>query len=220
MSRPPETTLYPPVKAFLEGQGYEVKGEVGAADVVALRGDEPPVVVELKAGWALALFQQGIARQDVTPHVYLAVPAPQGRRALAGLKANLRLARRLGLGVLTVRARDGLVTVHCDPGPFRPRLLSRPRERLLREFVARRGDPAPGGATRAGLVTAYRQDCRLLARHLASEGACRGARVAAATGVARATTMMRDNHYGWFRKVATGTYELTEAGRAAIVDGG
>ena len=33
-----ETDLYPPVKAFLEAQGYEVKGEVGDCDLVAVRG--------------------------------------------------------------------------------------------------------------------------------------------------------------------------------------
>ena len=43
-----EQDLYAPVKALLEAQGYEVKGEVGAADVVAIRGGEAPVVVELK----------------------------------------------------------------------------------------------------------------------------------------------------------------------------
>lgn len=29
-----ETSLYQPVKAFLEGAGYTVKGEVGGCDVV------------------------------------------------------------------------------------------------------------------------------------------------------------------------------------------
>ena len=40
-----ETDLYEPVKRLLEGQGYEVKAEVGAADVVGLRGEELPVAV-------------------------------------------------------------------------------------------------------------------------------------------------------------------------------
>ena len=43
-----ETSLYAPVKAFLEAQGYQVKAEVRHCDVVARRGDEPPVIVELK----------------------------------------------------------------------------------------------------------------------------------------------------------------------------
>ena len=216
-----ETDLYAPVKAFLERQGYAVKGEIGPADVVALRGDEPPVIVELKTGFSLALVHQGIDRQAATPHVYLAVPDADGRRGLAALRANLKLARRLGLGVLTVRPATGAVTVHCDPGPFRPRLLARPRERLLREFAARRGDPSRGGATRDGLVTAYRQDATLLAAHLAAHGPCRGRDAAAATGVGRATAILAADHYGWFRRVSRGVYAVTEAGRAAgVVEAG
>ena len=35
-----ETTLYPPVKRFLEGLGFEAKGEIRGCDIVALdRGD-------------------------------------------------------------------------------------------------------------------------------------------------------------------------------------
>ncbi|MEM9798110.1 MAG: DUF2161 family putative PD-(D/E)XK-type phosphodiesterase [Pseudomonadota bacterium] len=211
-----ETELYPPVKAFLEAQGYAVKGEIDGADVVALREAEPPVIVELKRGVTLSLIHQAIARQAITPHVYMAVPDSSGRRGWKALRDNIKLARRLGLGVLTVRLRDGLVTVHCDPGPFQPRLTARPKERLLREFARRRGDPAPGGATPSGLVTAYRQDALLLAAHLKDNGPSRGRDACKATGVARATTMMRDNHYGWFTRVSTGIYALTETGRAAI----
>ena len=43
-----EAALYGPVKRFLEALGYEVKGEVRGCDLVARRGDEPPVIVELK----------------------------------------------------------------------------------------------------------------------------------------------------------------------------
>lgn len=213
-----ETDLYAPVKAFLEAQGYQVKGEIGPADVVAMRDNDPPVIVELKTGFSLALVHQGVDRQAVTPHVYLAVPDAGGQRGRTALQANLKLARRLGLGVLTVRGTDGLVTVHCDPGPFRPRLLKKPRVRLLREFAARRGDPAQGGATRDGLVTAYRQDATLIAAHLAATGPTRGRDVAAATGVTRATAIMHANHYGWFVRVSVGTYALTDAGKSAGKD--
>ena len=46
-----ETDLYLPVKAWLEGQGFEVKAEVGAVDVMACREGEDPVIVELKVGF-------------------------------------------------------------------------------------------------------------------------------------------------------------------------
>ena len=76
MAKMRESDLYAPVKAFLEAQGYEVKGEVAGADVVAMRADDPdPVIVELKLGMNLTLVQQGIARQAISDFVYLAVPA-------------------------------------------------------------------------------------------------------------------------------------------------
>ncbi|MCB1331644.1 MAG: hypothetical protein KDK28_20250, partial [Maritimibacter sp.] len=68
-----ETDLYAPVKAHLEAAGYEVKAEVGPADVVGVAGDAV-VVVELKAGFSLKLLQQAVARQAVSDAVYVAVP--------------------------------------------------------------------------------------------------------------------------------------------------
>ena len=70
---PLESDLYAPVKALLEGQGYVVKGEVRGCDVVAVRGGEPPVIVELKRAFGLALVLQGVDRLAVSDRVYLAV---------------------------------------------------------------------------------------------------------------------------------------------------
>ena len=92
-----ETDLYAPVKAFLEDQGYVVKAEIGAADVVGVRGAEPPVVVELKLGFSLALFHQCIARLKVSDEVYMAVARQPGKRFQKALKDNIAMARRLGL---------------------------------------------------------------------------------------------------------------------------
>jgi hypothetical protein len=38
-----DTSLYRPVKVFLEGLGFVVKGEVRGCDLVALKSDGPPV---------------------------------------------------------------------------------------------------------------------------------------------------------------------------------
>lgn len=211
-----EQDLYPPVKALLERQGYCVKGEVGPADVMARRGDEPPVIVELKLRFSLSLFHQAVARQSVTDLVYVAVPRPTGRTARGALRDNLALCRRLGLGLITVRA-DGRAEVHCDPGPYAPRKSKKRSARLLREFDRLQGDPNAGGATRHGIVTAYRQDALRCAAHLAEHGAQKGAVVAGATGVAKATRLMADNHYGWFERVEKGIYRLTEAGAQGLV---
>lgn len=220
MAAPRETELYGPIKGFLEAQGYTVKAEVGAADVVAMRGAEDPVVVELKAGFSLSLFHQGIARQAVTDTVYIVVPRGTGKRWLGALKANTSLARRLGLGLITVRLEDGLVQVHCDPAPFSPRKSPKRRARLLKEFARLDGDPNLGGATRHGLVTGYRSDALKCAAYLATSGAEKGALVAKATGVKTATAIMRDNHYGWFERVEKGVYGLSAAGLQGLKDWG
>lgn len=216
MSKSREADLYPPIKAYLEAQGYVVKGEVGAADVVGRRGDEAPVIVELKLGFSLALFHQAIARLAITDLVYVAVPKTDHKAQ----KANIKLARRLGLGVMTVRARDDLVEVHADPGPYKPRKSPKKSKRLLRQFDRLQGDPNQGGATRHGIVTGYRQDAVLCARFLAVHGPSKGAKVAEWAEVPTATRIMADNHYGWFERVARGVYGLTAAGQQGLADYG
>ena len=216
MSTARETDLYLPIKSFLEDQGYVVKSEVGAADVVAIRGAEPPVVVELKLGFSLALFHQCVARLSVSDDVYLAVARQPGKRFAKAIKNNSALARRLGLGLITVRLKDGFVEVHCDPGPFVPRNSLKRQKTMLREFSRRQGDLNDGGQTRAGLVTAYRQDALKLAVYLYEAGASKGADVAREADVKRATVMMRDNHYGWFEKIEKGVYGLSPTGAEAV----
>lgn len=210
-----ESDLYAPVKALLQRQGYEVKGEVGKADLVARRGDEDPVIVELKLRITLTLFHQAVARLTMSDLVYIAVPRPEGTQARRALKDNLVLCRRLGLGFITVRG-DGVTEVLCDPGGPMPRRSPKARTRLLREFDRLRGDPNEGGATRYGIVTGYRQDALSCAAFLAEHGANRGAAVAKATGVKVATRIMAENHYGWFLRVERGLYALTETGRAGL----
>lgn len=207
-----ETDLYAPVKAYLEAQGYCVKGEVGAADVVAVRGCEPPVIVEMKTGFSLALFHQAIDRLSLSDAVYVAVPRMAGRAAWKAIVSNRKLARRLGIGLMTVRLADGLVEVHCDPGPYAPR-KSRPKTaRLLKEFSHRVGDPNEGGMARATVMTAYRQDAMRCLAHLAVQGPTKAAQVAKETGVERARTIMAADHYGWFERVERGIFALTPKG--------
>ena len=212
-----ETELYSPVKSLLESQGYVVKAEIGAADVMGVRSDEDPVIVELKTGFSLSLFHQAMARQSITDWVYVAVPRKTGKPFLRALKENKALCRRLGLGLITVRLSDGHTELHLDPAPYQPR-KSKPRKtRLLREFARREGDPNLGGAARnSHLITAYRQDALRIAAFLEQNGASKGADVARATGVTRATEMMRNDHYGWFENVERGVYQLTPNGVKAL----
>lgn len=212
-----ETDLYAPTKVWLEGQGYSVKGEVGAADVVAQK-DGTLLIVELKLGFSLVLLQQAVARQAVSDAVYVAVPRWRGKAGWRAFKGNIGLCRRLGLGVLSVQMADGSVQEHAVPGPFLPRRSPAKRAKLIKEFEARAGDPTMGG-TRGQVMTSYRQDALACAAHLASVGAAKGAEVACATGVSRATRLMADNHHGWFRRVERGIYALSDAGLVMMAEG-
>ncbi|MFY0617239.1 DUF2161 domain-containing phosphodiesterase [Shimia sp.] len=215
MSKIAETELYAPIKAWLEAREFEVKAEVGAADVVAVKAGEDPVIIELKTGFSLTLLQQAVARQAVTDAVYVAVPRWKGRTGWKAFSGNIGLCKRLGLGVLSVRLSDGAVEAHCDPLPFKPRKSKLRKARLLKAFSRLEGDPNVGG-TQGAKVTVYRQDAEKCARFLNEFGASKGRDVVKGTGVEKATTMMRDNHYGWFEKVEKGVYMLSEAGVSAV----
>jgi len=203
-----ETDLYPPVKAHFEALGYEVKAEVKDADVVAIKGDEL-MVIELKTGFTLQLLQQAIARQALTDHVYVAVPRWKGKAAWKMFKGNIGLCKRLGLGVISVNLAEREVQVHHEPRAFVPRKSKIKTAKLMGEFEKREGDPNLGGMKAGGRVTAYRQDAEKCRAYLAEHGPCKGADVAKATGVAKATTLMRNNHYGWFEAHGAGVYGIT-----------
>lgn len=220
MSAPPhsEAELYAPIKAHLESQGYEVKGEVGPCDILALRGEEEPIAVEIKLSFSLQLVMQGVARQAFFDQVYLAVPASGPKGWKLRYRDITALCRRLGLGLIAVRfgAGEAKVEPHLDPAPYRPRRNAARRGRLLKEFAARAGDPNTGGTTGVRRVTAYRQDALRIARHLSAHGPTKVAPVARATGAARAGAILRANHYGWFERVERGVYALTPAGASGL----
>jgi hypothetical protein len=212
-----ETDLYRPVKQFLEAQGYTVKGEIGACDVVAVRGDEGLVIVELKERLCLSLVLQAVQRLTVAETVYVAFRVGKGHSASWRSRGTqvVSLLRRLGLGLLTVSARGRVVPV-LDPAPYRPRVGHRRRSLLLKEFAERVGDPEIGGSGAGQRLTAYRQDALRCARELAAAGVLKVSVLSDRTGVDRAGPILRDNHYGWFARVTVGHYGLSPQGERAL----
>jgi hypothetical protein len=205
-----ESDLYAPVKALLEGQGYVVKGEVRGCDVVAVRGSEPPVVVELKRTFGLGLVLQGVDRLALTDLVYLAVG--QWPKQMKNVK---KLCRRLGLGFIVV-AKDKADVV-LDPGPYVPRQNKRKAGRLLGEHARRVGDPNLGGqAMRQPLMTAYRQEALRCAALLAAKGPMKVAALRAACDAPKAAQILQQDVYGWFERVERGVYAITPKGREGL----
>jgi hypothetical protein len=209
-----ETALYLPVKRFLEKLGFSVKGEVGGCDLVALSGDDPPIVVigELKQTFNLELILQAVDRAAAADEVWLAAKLSvrgKGRESDARYR---NLCRRLGFGMLAV-ADNGSVEVIVKPPTTAPRRNPKKRSRLVGEHRKRIGDPAMGGSTRAPIMTAYRQQALACASAL-SGGPQRVRDLR--TRIPDAGKILLHNVYGWFDRAERGIYVLTDAGHAAL----
>ena len=209
-----ETSLYAPVKRFLEALGFDVKGEICGCDLVALRGSEPPLVVigELKLGFNLELILQAVNRTAACDQIWLAVriSARGGRERDPRAR---KLCRLLGFGLLGVSS-TGRVEVIVEPGPWRPRRDPRRRSRLVGEHRRRVGDPVLGGTSKSPIMTAYRQQALACAASL-SNGPRRIAEIKGA--IPDASKILLRNVYGWFVRVERGVYALTQEGRTALL---
>ena len=210
-----ESSLYLPVKRFLERLGFEVKGEVCGCDLVALDGGSPTAVVigELKLTFTLDLVLQAVDRSAACDEIWLAVRASRRGRGRESDPRVKKLCRLLGLGLLSVLA-SGKVEVLVEPVPWRPRRDARRRSRIVDEHRRRRGDPAAGGSTRQPIMTAYRQQALACAAALSkAPGRPRDLK----GGMPDAPKILLSNVYGWFVRVERGVYALSEAGKAALV---
>ena len=213
-----ETDLYLPLKRFLEAQNYEVKGEVHDCDVVAVRGREAPVVVELKPVLNLAVVLQAVERLSVTPKVYIAIP--KRSNALKSRRRHvIKLLRMLGVGLVVIDATHdrSFVEVVLDPGEYRPRQSKPRQERLLGEFTKRVGDPNVGGADRRkGIMTVYRQRAIAIARFLQEQPPAKASNIAITLRDPKARDILYRDVYGWFERVSLGMYALSPRGQREI----
>ncbi|MBT4042926.1 MAG: hypothetical protein HOK21_12195 [Rhodospirillaceae bacterium] len=213
-----ESDLYAPVKAMLEGKGYQVKGEVNGCDVVAVKDGAPAVIVELKLAFSLDLVLQGIQRQSLADDVYLAINAPDTPQKRKNWRSRQRgyvkLCRMLGLGLMLVQGSTTKILL--DPTPYVPRKNKRRQTRLMNEFMARVGDPNMGGINRTKIITAYRQDALRCAVVLSGCDSMKVAEIKAAAGVPKAASILQKNYYNWFARTARGIYCLTPTGQQGL----
>jgi hypothetical protein len=209
-----ESSLYLPVKRFLEGLGLEVKGEVCGCDLVALDSGSPTAVVigELKLSFTLDLLLQAVDRFAACDEIWLAVRASRRGRGRENDPRVRKLCRLLGLGLLAVSA-SGRVEALVEPVPWRPRRDAKRRSRIVDEHRRRRGDPAAGGSSRQPIMTAYRQ--RALDCAAALVGAPRRSRDLKGS-IPDAPKILLRNVFGWYVRVERGVYALSGDGVAAL----
>ncbi len=210
-----ETALYLPVKRYLESLGYNVKGEIGGCDLVALGHGDPPLVVigELKLVFNLELVLQAVDRAAACDEVWLAAKLSKRGKGRESDARYRNLCRRLGFGMLGV-TDSGSVEVLVAPSTIAPRRNAKKRSRLVSEHQRRRGDPALGGSTRAPIMTAYRQQALACAVAMV-QGPTRVRDLRPA--IPDAGQILLHNYYGWFDRCERGVYALTAAGRAALI---
>ena len=209
-----ETSLYLPVKRFLEGLGFSVKGEIGSCDLVALPQDGTPLVVigEMKLSFNLELVLQAVDRAAACDEVWLAARASLRGKGRESDSRFRNLCRRLGFGMLAV-SPAGEVEIVVSPVAPMPRKDPRRRSRLVEEHRRRRGDPVAGGGSRAPIMTAYRQQALACAAAMAA-GPRRPRELRAQAP--DAGKILLDNVYGWFARTERGVYALTPAGHEAL----
>lgn len=215
-----ESDLYPSLKQYLESQGYEIKGEVANCDVVAIREDEEPLIVELKLSLNLTVVLQAVDRLKLSSTVYIGIP-----HTCSALKRKYKqiskMLKMLGLGLITINPakETGAVKVLFDPAEYTPRVSKHRKTRLLGEFEKRVGDPNAGGTeTKKGIITAYRQNAVKVAAFLQAHGSGKASDIAQQTGVTEARNIMYRDVYGWFDNVSRGVYQLSPRGIREIPD--
>lgn len=223
-----ESDLYGPVRGYLEGLGYEVKGEVKDCDITALRDGEL-LVVELKRGFTLELIYQAMERQRIADGVYVAVPLPKRGYLAPHLRDMEALCRRLELGLIFVgftSAGMAQVDVAVHPGQAaRPRRNKRRRLAVIREHEGRTGSANTGGVTRRKILTAYKEQALRAASILRESGPLLSEDVKKRGGGRDTAAILGRNVLGWFdRELGPDgrkyLYRVTEKGLAALEEYG
>ena len=205
-----ESDLYGPVRDYLQGLGYEVKGEVKSCDVTAMRDGEL-IVVELKRGFTLELIYQAINRQRVADGVYVAVPLPKRGYMSPHIPEMKSLCRRLELGLIFVGFTSrGIAQVDVAVHPKEasaPRKDRKRRLAVIREHESRTGSSNTGGVTRKKILTAYKEQALTVARLLRDKGPMRSEDVRKLGGPPNTGVILGRNALGWFDR------ELDAGGR-------
>lgn len=214
-----ERDLFGPVKEYFEKQGYICDGEVEDIDLYMERGEEH-VAVELKVDLDFKALRQAALRQKYVETVYIAVFKPKSLKNTA-YRDKLYLLKRLGIGLLLVSKRSLEVQVANEPVVTELSVYQRQnqnkKKKLNAEFSKRRTKNNVGGVRGEKLISAYREDALLVLDACAELGGeVKGREVRKLCNIEKTADILRADYYGWFEKIETGVYRVTDAGYAAL----
>jgi hypothetical protein len=211
-----ETDLYDPCKTLLESLGYQVKAEVGAIDIMAIK-DDYMVIVELKLKISLKLIYQAIDRQKLADKVYIALPKTVINQTKSNVKHFLNLLKRLEIGLIVVSNNQAEVLVETFGFDLKRSITAskKKKEKLMKEFTLRKSDMNVGG-TKSKKMTHYKEKVIEIAKYLREFGQKSPKEIVLYTGIKDTPNILRKNYYMWFINVERGIYQLSEIGKKAL----
>lgn len=214
-----EKDLFLPIRTYFERYGYVCDGEVDTIDLY-MEKDGESVAVELKVCLDFKALQQAALRQKVCDTVFIGIFRPKDMRSQS-FQNKLYLLKRLGIGLIVVSKRSGLVEIVSEPIVTERSLYQtrnqKKRTHLSEEFQKRKVKNNTGGVTHAKVITSYREDALLVLDALCDLGGEATTReIRSHCQIQKATSILYQNYYGWFTRIRTGVYQITTAGYNAL----
>ena len=184
---------------------------------VANEKAQPPTIIELKLSLNLEVILQAVGRLILSPVVFIGVPNFCGAIKKAKRKRILKLLKMLGIGLVAINPKRKTVEIVVGPTSCQPRQSKPRQQRLIDEFEARAGDSNLGGAsTKAGRMTAYKQQAIEIAHYLSTHGATKASDIAKILKAPKSRAIVYYSHYGWFQNVSRGVYDLSDFGKTLL----
>lgn len=209
-----EEDLYLPVKDYLVFNGWQVKAEVNYCDIVAVK-DDKLLIVELKLSLNLEVILQAVQRQKQADIVYIAVQKNSGKISKSKWEDICYLLKRLGIGLLLVRAYGGGYVEEVQEAreyPLKRNL--RERNKTLKEISERKNDYNIGGVNKTKIVTAYMEECVKVAFFLNKYNELSPKQLRElGTDAKKTYSILKNNFYGWFTSEKRGIYKITQKGK-------
>lgn len=210
-----ETDLFKPVRTLFLEQGYDVQGEILAADVFAVKGDEI-IIVELKLQISLKLIYQTMERQKVAHRVYLAAPKLVVQRHIKNHAQFIPLLKRLSIGLISVTLERAEVMLEPEDINQPAKRGSSSKKRLmLHEFHARDQHQTIGG-TNQKKMTFYREQVIEIAKALHTLQEASTKLIKDYTRIEKTADILSKNFDGWFMKNEKGLHQLSPKGEKEI----
>jgi len=205
-----ETDLYEPIRNLLTDQGFTVRGEVKGCDIAAVK-DDMLWIIEMKLHTNIKLIFQAMERQSATDWVFVAIPRPIRARDSTFMQLQ-RLLKKLQIGLITVALDSPARLAEIILFPAGRDDKANKKSQILRKEIAGRSSDTTGGS-QGTVNTAYRERCVRIACLLEAHGNLSAKELTNAYGCEKdASSILLQNHYSWYNKIARGRYELSCTG--------